>query len=208
MKVYGNILAIILWLLFSTGPLCPELYASETQTFSSPVVDIDANLKRLIAEEDTDDDRKITVDDACSEDHGRGDRRFWLTAKDGRAYEVSGIYHLSNLLQELKTAQEEGQKRIHFERIFENPVRRTTRLIHDKYWNGLTRRIDGPNLKEILGDEKYISDGNNFLYIPATDSIAFDYFAKVAKQQPDLEAQGCTVAGEDNTGLYCGRTDR
>ena len=186
MKAYGNILAITLWLLFSTGPFCPELCASEVQSFSTHIVDIDANLKRLLAEEDTNNDRKITIDDACSDGQGRGDRRFWLNAQDGRAYEVSGTYYLSNLLQELKTAQEEGQQRIHFERIFENPVRRTTRLIHEKYWNGLTRRIDGPNLKKILIDDKYVSAGYNYLYVPATDPAAFDYFSEVAKQQPDL----------------------
>ncbi len=177
----------VLLLLSETRLFCPELYGSDAQPFPSPIVDIDANLKQLLAEEDTNNDRKITVDDAGPEDNGRGDRRFWLAARDGKTYEVSGTYHLANLLQELKIAQETGQSRINYERIFENPVRRTSRLIRETYWDGLTRRIDGTNLKKILSDDKYASAGNHFLYVPATDSAAFDYFAKVAEQQPDLK---------------------
>ncbi|MGZ3386780.1 MAG: hypothetical protein ACXVB5_17940 [Isosphaeraceae bacterium] len=45
-------------------------------------VDVPSTLDRLICEEDTDGDTKITVADPRYRD-GRGDRRFWLTSKAG-----------------------------------------------------------------------------------------------------------------------------
>ena len=94
-------------------------------------VNVPATLDRLICEEDTDGDTKITVADPRYRD-GRGDRRFWLTSKAGTRHEVSGTYYLSNLLQELKLAQDAGSRvaRIEARKVFESPVDRVSRSIH------------------------------------------------------------------------------
>jgi len=112
------------------------------------LVSVSENLDRLVEEEDTDGDKKITIDDTPVIRAGRGDRRFWLISTDGKRYEVVGIYYLSNLLKELKLAQDEGYTiaRIYPQRIFESPVRRISRSIREIYWDGLTRRIDEDNL--------------------------------------------------------------
>ena len=75
------------------------------------LVNVKENLDRLIAEEDTDGDKKLTLDDTYVKGKGRGDKRFWLTATNGKRYEVVGTYYLSNLLQELRLAQDGGYTR-------------------------------------------------------------------------------------------------
>ena len=85
-----------------------EAHGEEAAVSSSSrpvvVVDIAKTLGRLIAEEDTDGDRLITVDDRPQGGEGRGDKRFLLMGADGKTFEVAGTYFLSNLLQELELA--------------------------------------------------------------------------------------------------------
>jgi alpha,alpha-trehalase len=151
-------------------------------------VDVQENLDRLIRDEDTDGDKKITVEDTRLQEPGRGDKRFRLTATDGKPYEVVGTYYLSNLLQELKLAQDAGDAvaPIDFNRVFESPVRRISRSIRENYWDGLTRRIDERSLGELLSDEKIAAGGYRYLYVPHTDHLAHEYFSKVSKQNPGL----------------------
>ena len=96
-------------------------------------VDVAQTLQRLVADEDTDGDKKITVEDGGSAGRARGDGRFWLISSDdeSRRYEVVGTYPLSNLLQELKLAQDAGRDVtvIDPNRIYESPERRISRLI-------------------------------------------------------------------------------
>ena len=89
-------------------------------------VDIHANFKRLVEEEDTDRDKKITVDDYRVLDEDRGDKRFWLMGIDGEKYEVIGTVRLSHLLQELKLMMDEGKSvaEIDFARIFTCDLKR------------------------------------------------------------------------------------
>ncbi len=150
-------------------------------------VDVAKNLDRLIAEEDTDGDKKITVEDTYVKEEERGDKRFWLLSTTEKCYEVIGTYYLSNLLQELKLAQEAGSQhaQIEFQKLFESPVRRVSRSIRELYWDGLTRRVDEKNLEQALRDEKVTGSGLHYLYVPAGDPEAYEYFSKVAEQQPD-----------------------
>jgi alpha,alpha-trehalase len=168
------------------GP--PEVYDQAGSGPQPILVEVGQNLDRLTKDEDTDGDRKISVEDTRVEALGRGDKRFWLIATNGRRYEVGGTYYLSNLLQELKLAQDEGSDvaRIDFRRIFESPVERTSRSIREIYWDGLTRRIDKQGLDQILSDEKTSTDGFRHLYVPHTDPFAYEYFSKVAEERPDL----------------------
>ncbi|MCH6562199.1 MAG: trehalase [Myxococcales bacterium] len=154
-------------------------------------VDVAETLQRLIADEDTDDDKKITVEDGGSAGRARGNGRFWLISSDdeSRRYEVVGTYPLSNLLQELKLAQDAGRDVtvIDPNRIYESPERRISRLIRQVYWDGLTRRIDGESLAVSVADEKIATEGARYLYVPHQDQPAWDYFSKVAKDRPELE---------------------
>ena len=152
-------------------------------------VHVQKNLDRLIAEEDTDGDNKITVKDTYVKGGGRGDKRFWVLSTTEKRYEVIGTYYLSALLQELKLAEDVGSQhaQIDVQKLFESPVRRVSRSIREIYWDGLTRRIDGQNLATLLTDEKITSSGFRYLYVPAEDPEAYEYFSKVAKQHPNLK---------------------
>ena len=142
-------------------------------------VDVRSNLGRLLAQEDTDGDRKITVDDT-------GSKRFDLESVDGRSFEVSGTYYLSNLLQELVLAGDVDVATIDSERIFEPPSERISRSIRDDYWTGLTRRVDEAHLREIVTDEKATAaDGMRHLYVPSGDAEAFAEFTAIAARHPD-----------------------
>ncbi len=152
-------------------------------------VAIQENLDRLLREEDTDGDQRITIHDPRFREADRGDRRFALVSLSGRRYEVHGTYFLSNLLQELKLAEEGDSARgeIDLLKVFENPVRRISRSIRDSYWDNLTRRIDADHLDQILKDEKVLPDGKRYLYVPHSDARAYEYFSQVAAERPELQ---------------------
>lgn len=160
--------------------------AQEPQT--QIIVHVQATFDALINDEDTDGDQKITIDDPHVAGTERGDKRFWLTTTAGQRYEVSGAYYLSNLLQEIKLAEEAGRDSTRLEagKIFEPPVERISRSIREIYWDGLTRRIDEQGLAVTLADEKTVTvDGLRYVYVPRSDKLAYDYFTAVAKKYPD-----------------------
>ena len=173
-------LPIILSALLAAASHSTAITTTEAEAVS---VDVRANMQRLLAEEDTDGDKRITVDDD-------GDRRFWLRSVDGQQYEVSGTYYLSNLLQELKLAEERGDEtaRLGPTRLFENPVGRISRAIRELHWDGLTRRIDAEHVVRLFTDTKTATvDGLRYIYVPSTDPVAYGYFAQVAADHPDLK---------------------
>ncbi|HEV2318845.1 MAG TPA: trehalase calcium-binding domain-containing protein, partial [Verrucomicrobiae bacterium] len=103
----------------------------------SQTIDVPDNLARLIAQEDTDGDKKITVHDHLTP--------FELRGRNGAAIQqIRDAYPLSVLLQELKRASDSNRFRMPLANIdFNEPVTiRTLRLIKEDYWNALTRRID------------------------------------------------------------------
>lgn len=148
-----------------------------------------AVLDSLLHEEDTDGDTKITIDDPHVPLTVRGDKRFWIRDVRGNAFEVTGTYHLSNLLQELSLARLAGLDTavLSAHTIYEPPTKRISRFIREHFWEGLTRRVDEKSLPVILSDEKTVSrDGSRYLYVPVTDRTAFDYFSAAAKRHPAL----------------------
>lgn len=160
------------------------------QTSIEILIRVKPVLDSLIHEEDTDEDRNVTIDDPHLQGTNRGDKRFWVTTVDGRRFEVAGTYFLSNLLQELKLAEFAGldTARLSAQRIFEPPAVRISRSIKEYYWHGLTRRVDEQSLRTILSDEKTTTvDGYNYLYVPHADKTAYDYFASAAKRHPTLK---------------------
>ena len=93
------------------------------------VLNIEENLQNLLKQEDTDNDNKITVED-------KGPKKFAVVTLEGSTIEIKGTYYLSNLLQELVLAKENGSEitEIDIEKIFEEPLDRINRMIKDYYW--------------------------------------------------------------------------
>lgn len=154
------------------------------------VLDIEENFLKLLQQEDTDNDKKITVEDA-------GPKIFEIVDAAGNKIKIEGTYFLSNFLQELILAKEDGYEiaEIDTEKIFEKPVDRLSRMIKDYYWDGLTRRIDADGIKKILIDTKTVGlsgsaelaevlpeseKKNYYLYVPFADEAAYNYYRKVA----------------------------
>jgi alpha,alpha-trehalase len=144
-------------------------------------VNIAQTLQRLLAQEDTDGDKKITQEDT-------GPKCFVITSDKGLAHEIKGTYHLSNLLQELAIQQREGklEATISLEHIDEAPTDRISRMIRDYFWDDLTRTIDKAGLDKIIGDDKS-DDATQRLYVPSTDAIAIKYYEKLQKSNPQLQ---------------------
>src|SRR5262249_49763376 len=95
-------------------------------------VDVKKTLSALEQDEDTDGDKRITINDQHVTGTERGDKRFWLDTSQGR-FEVAGTYYLSNLLQELSLASESGEATadLRADRIFEPPADRISRSIRE-----------------------------------------------------------------------------
>jgi alpha,alpha-trehalase len=143
-------------------------------------VDVESNLVRILKSEDTDNDKKITVDD-------KGPKRFYILSVTGKQFEVCETFHLSVLLQELYLAKESGKSKITLtdKQIFTKPIDRISSLIKNYFWDGLTRRIDEANLENAIKDSKTKSD-KNYIYIPFNDEQAFNYFKDVEKRRKEL----------------------
>lgn len=144
-------------------------------------LNINKTLQKLLAQEDTDGDKKITVDD-------QGPKSFLLEDENGNLTCIEGTYHLSNLLQELALSKKSNSDfaEINSSEITERPVTRISRKIKDLYWQGLTRTIDEEGILKIIEDEKTESP-ISYLYVSAKDSPAFSYFKKLENSIPKLK---------------------
>lgn len=143
-------------------------------------LNISTTLKQLLEQEDTDGDKRITIED-------NGPKTFVLKDLNGRnTVAIKGTYYLSNLLQELVLAKEDNHDRIDTEKIFEIPTSRLKRMIEDYYWNGLTRTIDKNGLTTVLSDEKSTASKQR-IYIPFNDKKAFNYFKELETSSTSLE---------------------
>jgi alpha,alpha-trehalase len=142
---------------------------------------INQTLSQLLAQEDTDGDKKITIDD-------KGPKSFLLEDVQGNSIAIEGTYQLSNLLQELALAKKNSVEfaEINLTEITEDPVERISRKIKDLYWKGLTRTIDDAGVKKIVEDDK-IENAVSYLYVPAGDAFAFEYFKKLETSNPTLK---------------------
>lgn len=151
--------------------------------FKLPITE---TLDALLAQEDTDKDKKITVED-------QGPKAFEITAISGDEYTVEGTYYLSNLLQELVIAKQEGQEvaEISLSKIEEQPVQRISRMIREYYWHGLTRRMDKTGVKSLISDSKNASLTAQKLtiYVPYQDTLAYDYYKVLEKDLPIITKQ-------------------
>ena len=138
-------------------------------------------LKNLLIQEDTDGDKKITIED-------KGPKEFIIRAITGENYPIKGTYYLSNLLQELVRAKNKGLEVLELDiaKIEELPVARISRSIKDYYWQGLTRTMDEKGIEALLSDTKNDSLTDDILkiYIPFEDVIALQYYQQIEKTLP------------------------
>jgi len=139
-------------------------------------LNIEPTLEQLLSQEDTDGDKKITIEDV-------GPKRFELISTSGEKQVISGTYHLSNLLQELILAKNTGETiaEIPMSKIDEAPVQRISRMIRDYYWGGLTRSMDASGIEALLSDTKNETIEGDVLrvYVPFNDTLALDYYKKL-----------------------------
>ena len=104
-------------------------------------------------------------------------------------YEIRGTYMLSNLLQELTLAQEQGLSKVTLElgRLNENPVTRLSRRIAQDFWPGLTRRIDASSIEKAALDPKDWTDNPRpRIYVPHGESRQYEFYQKVARDRPQI----------------------
>ncbi len=136
-------------------------------------LNIATTLQQLLKQEDTDGDKKITVEDD-------GPKLFSIFNSEGDTYVISGTYHLSNLLQELVIAQDQGQTALEIDpsKIEEPPVARISRMIREYYWDGLTRTMDANGIEALLADTKNETIEGDVLrvYVPNNDLTALTYY--------------------------------
>ncbi len=137
-------------------------------------------ISELLRQEDTDGDKKITIED-------KGPKSFVLKDLDGeKEITIEGTFYLSNLLQELILAKEKNSDIIDSNTIFEKPIDRFTRMIEDYYWDGLTRTIDKKGLAKVVSDEKSLSNIQR-IYIPYKDAKSLTYFKELETVFNNLE---------------------
>lgn len=135
-------------------------------------------LASLLRQEDTDGDKKITIED-------RGPKCFSITAIDGSDYQIKGTYYLSNLLQELVIQKQSGKEiaQISLDKIEEQPANRVSRMIRDYYWKGLTRRMDKSGIEALISDTKNETLTAEVLpvYVSNKDTFAQNYYQALEK---------------------------
>lgn len=141
-------------------------------------VEVEPHFQALLAQEDTDNDRRITS-------HDRGPRCYLLSED----CPVRGTYALSNLLQELALARQAGKSHLELDpqSLFEAPTRRISRAIRQRCWTGLTRRLDRESLQQVLQDPKMPSSPR--LYLPADDPQAHQYYQHCGAEVVTLPRQ-------------------
>ncbi len=136
-------------------------------------LNISETLSQLLLQEDTDKDKRITIED-------KGIKKFILLS-DRNLIAIEGTYFLSNLLQELILAQENNSDFIDADKIFELPANRINRMIKDYFWDGLTRTMDEKGLENILTDSKSKAE-KSIIYVPFTDDFAFRYYQDLSSK--------------------------
>ncbi len=153
------------------GPFAACMLA--TTSLFSQTVPVADNLWRLVAQEDTDGDKKITIHDQTTpfEIHG---------PNGGTVRTLTNFYQMSVLLQELKRADDLHTKETSMDnfQIDESVVDRTHRFIKDNFWNALTRRIDAAHLDQVVSDSKTAAK-YDYIYVPAADDVAARYFQSI-----------------------------
>ena len=192
-------------LALECGPSASEPALSATKTQGAPEkgsVHPETLLQlreRLLREQDTDGDSRLTVLDQPDD--------AFVFFMDGLQTRLENPAELHNLLEELTLAVRQNREHIELGRVFEDPVTRLSRAIRQRFWHGLTRRIDPAHLEQILSDTKTHSE-RPYLYVPATDSFALKTFQEFALQRPELELQVVALRAPISAGWVKGLQGR
>ncbi|CCH44901.1 alpha,alpha-trehalase [Wickerhamomyces ciferrii] len=149
------------------------------------ISDINATLKELLDNEDTDQNFQITIEDT-------GPKVLKLGTVNSNGFnqiDIRGTYMLSNLLQELTIAKRFGRNQMILDeaRLNENPVDRLSRLISTQFWKNLTRRIDSISVAQFALDTKIPS--NPRIYVPYNRPEQYEFYINASKLQPDLHLE-------------------
>lgn len=113
------------------------------------------------------------------------------------------MYQLSNLLQELFLAQQQGRTTATIKRaqLEEDPVHRLSRLITTTWWDNLTRRLDADGLSRAAPDNlTHHRDAEGItptvstpksksslrIYVPPAAPEQFAYYSTVAEDRPAM----------------------
>ncbi len=91
---------LVLVTVFLTS--CKNESEDKSSRVASFNVPIDQTLEQLLKQEDTDGDKKITIED-------QSPKVFNLESDSGNIFKINGTFKLSNLLQELVLAKNEGK---------------------------------------------------------------------------------------------------
>ncbi|MBC7690662.1 MAG: trehalase [Methylotenera sp.] len=147
-------------------------------------VSVEPTVLQLLLAADHDHDQKITLHD--------GPVEFRFQDQEKRGHLLRGAYPLSVFLQSLALAHDQGAGELTLSEteLAENPVDRTSRLIREIFWDGLTRRTDEQGLIHNLQDSKNTAQkAKNHLYVPLADRAAVHYFEGVQKRHPELRLE-------------------
>ncbi|VEU21873.1 DEKNAAC102807 [Brettanomyces naardenensis] len=153
------------------------------------ISDIDATLEQLLANEDTDHNCQITI-----EDTGPKVLKLGTANSNGfKQYDIRGTYMLSNLLQELTIAKRMGREQMILDeaRLNENPVARLQRLITTVFWKNLTRQVNQNAVLQMARDTKIKSPDARFprIYVPHREPEQYYYYCSIAKHHPDYQLE-------------------
>lgn len=163
-----------------------------TQANQELLINVDQTIEDLLAREDEDNNRQITI-----EDNGPKHISIGTLASAGyRSTDLRGNYVISNLLQELTLAKDLGKKvvKIHRSRLNENPVDRLSRRIRDEFWKNLERSLDADSIEKAGKDPKdWTNDPRPRIYIPRGCPEQYEYYTKVAKDQPEMRLDVCLL---------------
>ncbi|KAH8685804.1 neutral trehalase [Tricladium varicosporioides] len=176
-------------------PRQPKRRGSHDETSLLPrkfLVTVESTLAELAAQEDTDNNWQITIEDTGPKVLSLG-----TAGSNGyKRFDIRGTYMLSNLLQELHLAKEHGRHQVVLDesRLNENPVNRLSRLIKDSFWDGLTRVIDASAIEVAGRDPKdWTADPRPRIYIPRGAPEQFEYYTQVAADNPKLRLDVCLL---------------
>ncbi|EER36280.1 neutral trehalase [Candida tropicalis MYA-3404] len=158
--------------------------------------DVQGTLDELLANEDTDNNCQITIEDTGPKVLRLG------TANSLGFYQTSvrGTYMLSNLLQELTIASRFGRHQIILDeaRLNENPVNRMKRLISTQFWKSLTREVTKDNIVDMSKDTKikeswvdedgklHENQESHRIYVPFNRPDQYEFFNSIKQARDDI----------------------
>ncbi|KAI3335249.1 trehalase-domain-containing protein [Ustulina deusta] len=165
------------------------------------IVDVQDTLERLVAREDTDGDRHITIED-------KGPKVVTLGTLGSGGYlraRVHGHRAVSNMLEELTSSLERGARVAVIDGavLREDPLERIQRYIKERFWDSLTRRLDAEVIEQAVKDTKIPGwDGTPIIYVPHGAEKQLAYYNAIATQRPSLGLHVIPLPAEITTEVY------